>query len=261
MSLFAKKRAISMEELNSYSIEEFRNTFFPHHTETGWLYLNKPEKQFTEPSSLDQISTNDCVQMVDLSSENSGADHPKDALAKTSSTCSPRERGPPTFGIKRPTEYVIRFTTSANIEMSDLNTCLDLIALTSSADYTASSIGWSPTKKKIEMLLNDMKYLLWSRKEDSTSGLPTYQIEGFLSFMFTYEDDIPVIYCYEIHLEPRLQGRGIGRMLMEMMESVGCQAGVRKAMLTVFTRNQAARGCYERMGVRQSHSGSKLIQW
>ena len=106
-----------------------------------------------------------------------------------------------------------------------------------------------------------MKYLLWSKKEDPVPSLPTFKVEGFLSFMLTHEDDIPVIYCYEIHLEPRLQGRGIGRILMQMMESVGCQAGVRKAMLTVFTRNKAARKCYERMGVCYSHSSPKLVQW
>ena len=31
-------------------------------------------------------------------------------------------------------------------------------------------------------------------------------IRGFTSLMPTYEEGEPVIYCYEIHLEPELQG-------------------------------------------------------
>jgi hypothetical protein len=42
-----------------------------------------------------------------------------------------------------------------------------------------------------------MKYLLVKRDE---------HLEGFVSFMPTYEDDYPVIYCYEIHLSLSLRG-------------------------------------------------------
>ena len=251
---------VTLEELNFCSIEEFRNRFLPHHPRTGWLYLTKPEQQVIEPDDLDREPIHGCVHVIDLHPEHPDAHKPDEDVAKIT-TRTPLGHKPLVLASKRSNEYVIRFTASTHIETSDLNICLDLIALTSSADYKASSIGWSPPKKRAEMLLDDMKYLLWSKKEDWAPGLPTYKIEGFLSFMLTYEDHIPVIYCYEIHLEPRLQGRGIGRMLMGMMESVGRQAGVRKAMLTVFTRNVAARGCYERMGVRHTHGSPKLVQW
>ena len=32
-------------------------------------------------------------------------------------------------------------------------------------------------------------------------------VEGFVSLMPTYEDDYPVVYCYEIHLSLALQGQ------------------------------------------------------
>jgi hypothetical protein len=47
------------------------------------------------------------------------------------------------------------------------------------------------------MKLLDLKYFLIKRNN---------QVQGFVSFMPTYEDDYPVIYCYEIHLSPTLQG-------------------------------------------------------
>lgn len=48
------------------------------------------------------------------------------------------------------------------------------------------------------MELLDLKYFLVR----NDAG----KVEGFCSFMPTYEDDYPVIYCYEIHLSPDLQG-------------------------------------------------------
>ena len=74
-----------------------------------------------------------------------------------------------------------------------------MIELSSSDDYKRSQTGWNPKAKKKEMRLLDLKYLLV--KNDETEA-----VEGFLSFMPTYEDSCPVIYVYEIHLAPSLQG-------------------------------------------------------
>lgn len=46
------------------------------------------------------------------------------------------------------------------------------------------------------MKLLDLKYLLVKRDG---------KVEGFVSFMPTYEDEYPVIYCYEIHLGEELR--------------------------------------------------------
>jgi hypothetical protein len=43
----------------------------------------------------------------------------------------------------------------------------------------------------------DLKYLLVKRDSN---------VEGFVSLMPTHEDGYPVMYCYEIHLAPALQG-------------------------------------------------------
>jgi len=49
------------------------------------------------------------------------------------------------------------------------------------------------------MELLDMKYLLVKNDQDV--------VEGFCSFMPTYEDGFAVVYVYEIHLGEELQGR------------------------------------------------------
>lgn len=74
------------------------------------------------------------------------------------------------------------------------------------------------------------------------------EVEGFCSFMLTYEDGCEVVYCYEVHLAPQARGLGIGKLLMGLVEGVGREVGVEKAMLTVFVENQGARRFYEGLG-------------
>jgi hypothetical protein len=93
--------------------------------------------------------------------------------------------------------YEVTLSTSTDLSDADFQSCFRLIEYTSSADYKMSKDGWKPRSKKKEMRLLDLKYFLVKRDN---------KVEGFLSFMPTYEDDYPVIYCYEIHLSSALQG-------------------------------------------------------
>jgi len=130
-----------------------------------------------------------------------------------------------------------------------LEACFHLIEESSADDYKASEIKWSPTSKRKEMVLPDMKYLVIHQRagaEERTGTGPG--VCAFVSFMVTYEDGYEVIYVYEIHLEQRLRSQGIGTVLMQMVEGVGRRAGVEKCMLTVFKANQKAVKWYERLG-------------
>ncbi|KAL1965892.1 hypothetical protein VTN77DRAFT_5025 [Rasamsonia byssochlamydoides] len=178
--------------------------------------------------------------------------------------------------------YTIDIHTAESIPEADFEACFALIELTSSKDYANSSIGWSPAKKRKEMRLPDMRYMLLRRstptataeatetatsniKEDSSPNnndekttseqdltqkhqQEPKQLSGFLSFMTTYEDAREVLYCYEIHLDPSTQGQGLGAQLMSLFEEIGQRIGLEKAMLTVFRANVAARKFYDRLG-------------
>ena len=127
-----------------------------------------------------------------------------------------------------------------------LDICLELIEATSADDYKSSEMKWSRSKKKVEMRLPDMKYIIL------LSSLPgqheSVQLAGFISFMVIYEDGHEVIYCYEIHLAEEWQGKGIGKKLMQIMEQIGDSVKVEKAMLTVFKSNKRALRMYESLG-------------
>jgi hypothetical protein len=77
--------------------------------------------------------------------------------------------------------------------------CFRLIEQTSRADYENSTFKWHPEKKVKEMRSTGLRYILVKEKD-------TMAIRGFTSLMPTYEEGEPVVYCYEIHLQPDLQG-------------------------------------------------------
>ncbi|OJI81345.1 hypothetical protein ASPTUDRAFT_58629 [Aspergillus tubingensis CBS 134.48] len=143
--------------------------------------------------------------------------------------------------------YKLSIHSAASIPTSDLNACFDLIEETSSEAYRNSSTGWSPSKKKKEMKLPDMKYLV-VRREELTPSDGEGDVVGFMSFMITYEDGKEVVYLYEIHLSSEVQKQGLGKRLLLVLMEIGRRVGVEKAMLTVFTSNGVAQRLYGAIG-------------
>jgi hypothetical protein len=95
-------------------------------------------------------------------------------------------------------EHQISFLKAGRLTDKDLQACFELIAETSQRDYESSSLGWHPAKKRKEMRSPELRYILV--KDDA--GF----LRGFTSLMPTWEEGQPVVYCYEIHLKPELQG-------------------------------------------------------
>ncbi len=78
------------------------------------------------------------------------------------------------------------------------------------------------------------------------------------SCRFEEEDDKPVLYVYEIQLEARCQGKGLGKFMMKMMELVAFQLGMSGIMLTALQENSAALNFYKSLGYTQ-HNSSPLV--
>ncbi|EEH46953.2 uncharacterized protein PADG_03051 [Paracoccidioides brasiliensis Pb18] len=168
--------------------------------------------------------------------------------------------------------YSIEMYSSSSISLEDLESCFLLVKLTSSEMYKNSAGGWSPKKKKNEMKLLDLRYMLLVRTttgqgQDQNSSKNTGSpvtggraVGGFLAFMVTYEDGFEVIYCYEIHLAPELQHKGLGKILFGFYEEIGRKIGVQKAMLTLFKANKAAIRFYERLGYGRDEFSPKPMK-
>lgn len=130
---------------------------------------------------------------------------------------------------------------SDELSSADFNSCFGLIKETSARAYKHSSRGWKPSEKRDEMSDEEMWYLIVRRPADRVCT-------GFASFMITVEDGFPVVYLYEIHLSSSLRGAGVGAQLMNLVETIGRNASMKKSMLTVFTSNEGAERFYRRLG-------------
>ncbi|CAM8918660.1 unnamed protein product [Rhodiola kirilowii] len=69
-------------------------------------------------------------------------------------------------------------------------------------------------------------------------------IVGFVHYRFTVEEDVPVLYVYELQLEPRVQGKGLGKFLMQLLELIAHKKHMYAVVLTVQRENLAAMKFY-----------------
>ena len=74
------------------------------------------------------------------------------------------------------------------------------------------------------------------------------QAVAFIHIRFEMEGDDPVLYVYEFHVDSAIQGRGVGRFLMQMTELIARKSGLARVMLTVFRTNAGANGLYSKLG-------------
>ncbi|KAK3291876.1 uncharacterized protein B0H64DRAFT_242156 [Chaetomium fimeti] len=143
---------------------------------------------------------------------------------------------------KTGTEYTVDLVRIESLSERDFMACFQLIEQTSRVDYENSTAGWNARKKMIEMKSPGLRYILVKEKDTAALG-------GFTSLMPTYEEGQPVIYCYEIHLQPSLQGTGLGSLLMGFHTTIAANLPpITKVMLTCFLANQRGLNFYTRLG-------------
>ncbi|XP_059452907.1 uncharacterized protein LOC132183587 isoform X7 [Corylus avellana] len=67
---------------------------------------------------------------------------------------------------------------------------------------------------------------------------------GFVHYRFTLEEKIPVLYVYELQLEPCVQAKGLGNFLMQLIELIACKNRMSAVVLTVQKANSLAMNFY-----------------
>ncbi|XP_010271137.1 PREDICTED: N-alpha-acetyltransferase 40 [Nelumbo nucifera] len=67
---------------------------------------------------------------------------------------------------------------------------------------------------------------------------------GFVHYRFIVEEDVPLVYVYELQLEARVQGRGLGKFLMQLIELIARKNHMGAVMLTVQKTNVSAMNFY-----------------
>ena len=46
---------------------------------------------------------------------------------------------------------------------------------------------------------------------------------GFVYYRFVVEEPLPVLYVYELQMEPSAQGKGLGKFMMQLIEQMACK--------------------------------------
>lgn len=112
-----------------------------------------------------------------------------------------------------------------------------------------------PTEEKVkrkEMVMPEARYIfvheapnassdeiltMSERKETLTVCLENRgSMVGFVQYRFTLEEEIPVLYVYELQLEPHVQAKGLGKFLMQLIELIA-----RKVLSHVFSSHRDVR--------------------
>jgi len=81
-------------------------------------------------------------------------------------------------------------------------------------------------KKKAELFHKDARYIVVRQSSNDS-------LAAFVHFRFDIEDSIEVLYLYEIQVEKKVRGKGLGRYLMILMETIAFHYNMKRIVLTV----------------------------
>ncbi|KAM0755568.1 acyl-CoA N-acyltransferase [Meredithblackwellia eburnea MCA 4105] len=110
--------------------------------------------------------------------------------------------------------------------------------------YDASADGYDPREKRRELFDPNSRFVVMQIEgEYAAYGIWRFDTEETMGDRFA-----EVVYCYEVQVAPSYQGRGLGRLVMNVLEAVGKAFGMGKVMLTVFKANTSAVAMYRKAG-------------
>lgn len=132
---------------------------------------------------------------------------------------------------------------AAQLDDSTKDAIVALFEANMKHQYEGSDWGYDAGAKKHELFESDARYLLALDVEDCGALL------GFVHFRFVADDDVEVLYVYEIQIAERAQRRGLGKFLMQILLLVARKQRMKLVVLTVFKTNVGALAFYrEKMG-------------
>ncbi|KAI3905289.1 hypothetical protein MKW92_004796 [Papaver armeniacum] len=117
--------------------------------------------------------------------------------------------------------------------------------------------------KRKEMVAHNAGYIFVRETTDnatSTDHGAKNPFVGFVQYRFVLEEEVPVTYVYELQLEERVQGKGLGKFLMQLVEVIAYENSMTAVMLTVQKANALAMDFYvsKLMYVISSNSPSQM---
>ncbi|KAK7282854.1 hypothetical protein RIF29_11941 [Crotalaria pallida] len=134
-----------------------------------------------------------------------------------------------------------------------------LLKLNMEGPYGSEWLEEEKVKRK-EMVAPEARYILVHEVANSNTNetitvltadeTPTSWVEdsgpmvGFVQYRFILEEELPVLYVYELQLEPSVQGKGLGKFLMQLIELMAQKNRMDAVILTVQKANLLAMDFY-----------------
>jgi len=133
---------------------------------------------------------------------------------------------------------VVEYYTAEKLPSTLFSWAFELTKLNMKALYERTW-RWKDCDKRSEMKENGALYLVALQ---SVNRNPI----AFAQFRFLFEEEkqAVVLYLYELQVSADYQGKGIGKLLMQILEQIGSTNSMKFIMLTVFTANDRARSFY-----------------
>lgn len=129
----------------------------------------------------------------------------------------------------------ISFDSAERVPEATMDACLALTERNMASLYEDAGWGWNSSVKRRELCHPDARYLLAFAGEGADA-----ELAGFAHFRFEAEDGRACLYVYEIQLASAVQGRGLGKRLMQIMELIARRAGMGWMQATVFVANEGS---------------------
>ncbi|KAE8702138.1 Acyl-CoA N-acyltransferases superfamily protein isoform 7 [Hibiscus syriacus] len=98
--------------------------------------------------------------------------------------------------------------------------------------------------KRREMVAPEARYIFVCRNANDMMDSAPIPLLGFLHYRFTLEEEMPVLYLYELQLDSSVQGKGLGKFLMELIELIAQEKWMSAVVLTVQKSNSSAMKFY-----------------
>uniref|UniRef100_A0AC35UHQ1 N-alpha-acetyltransferase 40 n=1 Tax=Rhabditophanes sp. KR3021 TaxID=114890 RepID=A0AC35UHQ1_9BILA len=94
--------------------------------------------------------------------------------------------------------------------------------------YRLSLDGYDPEKKKNELFAQTSRYVILSVEDKKAA---------YAHFRYDIDYELPVLYLYEIQVEPEYQQKGLGGIILDILEKTAKELQMQKVVATIFAFN------------------------
>eukprot|EP00026_Physarum_polycephalum_P014488 Phypoly_transcript_15006.p1 GENE.Phypoly_transcript_15006~~Phypoly_transcript_15006.p1 ORF type:complete len:173 (+),score=17.25 Phypoly_transcript_15006:424-942(+) len=115
----------------------------------------------------------------------------------------------------------------------ELRTWMFNLAKENMEQWYKTAWGWSDSKKLNELQDPDSRFLV-------AFEVGSRKPKAFMHFRFVFENEVEVLYVYELQAESDIRSKGVGRLMMKLSELIAIKYQMKKVMLTCFIKNDRA---------------------